>query len=123
MRDLIFVTCTYARPDRIEFMRRHVRTLILQIDRYHWIVVEDGDRLDPELHAVLKGWNTRYLHIGPTDDRGNAQRNLAFEYIRDQRLIRLDALAVRLLGLQRQPDAPPRPGSRAPNAPASRSPP
>ncbi len=86
MRDLIFVTCTYRRRGRLDYFRRHIRTLISQIDRYHWIVVEDGDRLDPELQILLEGWNTRYLNIGPTSDEGGTQRNLAFEYIRDQRL-------------------------------------
>jgi hypothetical protein len=86
MRDLIFVTCTYQRPGRLDFMRRHIRTLMSQIDRYHWIIVEDGDSLDAELRTVVEGWNATYLHIGPTRDKGNAQRNLAFERIRDQRI-------------------------------------
>jgi L-gulono-1,4-lactone dehydrogenase len=86
MRDLILVTCTDGRSERIDFIRRHIRTLISQIDCYHWIVVEDGDRLDPEVQVVLAGWNSHYLHIGPTRDHGNAQRNLAFEYIREQQL-------------------------------------
>jgi hypothetical protein len=86
MRDLILVTWTYARPGRIEFIRRHVCTFISRIESYHWIVVEDGDRPDPELRAILEEWNSHYLHIGPTRDNGHAQRNLAFEYIRDRRL-------------------------------------
>jgi hypothetical protein len=52
MRDLIFVTCTHERPGRFEFVQRHIRTLISRIDNYHWIVVEDGDRLDPEGGAI-----------------------------------------------------------------------
>ena len=86
MRDLILVTCTYKRPDRIDYMRRHIRTLISQIDNYRWIVVEDGDSRDPELAALLEGWGAIYLNIGPTRDKGNVQRNLALEYIRDHRL-------------------------------------
>jgi L-gulono-1,4-lactone dehydrogenase len=86
MRDLIFVTCTCQRPGRLDFIRRHIRTFISQIDRYQWIVVEDGERPDPELQILLDGWNSRYLHIGPTRDEGSSQRNLAFEYIRDRRL-------------------------------------
>jgi L-gulono-1,4-lactone dehydrogenase len=86
MRDLILVTWTYARPGRIEFIRRHVRTFISRIENYHWIVVEDGDGPDPEVQATLKQYNSHYLHIGPTRDNGHAQRNLAFEYIRDRRL-------------------------------------
>lgn len=86
MRDLILVTWTHARLGRIEFIRRHVLTFISRIESYHWIVVEDGDRRDAEVQTILKQWNSHYLHIGPTGDNGHAQRNLAFEYIRDQRL-------------------------------------
>jgi L-gulono-1,4-lactone dehydrogenase len=86
MRDLILVTWTHARPGRIEFIRRHIRTFISQIERYHWIVIEDGDRPDPEVQAILAGCNSHYLHIGPTRDNGHAQRNFAFEYIRDRGL-------------------------------------
>ena len=93
MRDLIFVTCTYRRPGRLDYFRRHIRTLISQIEHYHWIVVEDGDVADPELAVLLEGWNSRYLHIGPTRDDGSAQRNLAFECIRD---LRLDGIVYNL---------------------------
>lgn len=86
MRDLILVTCTYRRPGRLDFFRRHIRRLISQIEHYHWIVVEDGDLPDPELSILLEGWNSRYLHIGPTRDESGTQRNLAFECIRDLRL-------------------------------------
>jgi predicted dehydrogenase/FAD/FMN-containing dehydrogenase len=93
MRDLIFVTCTYRRPDRLDLFRRHIRTLISQIEHYHWIVVEDGDLPDPELSILLEGWNSHYLNIGPTRDEGGAQRNLAFEHIRD---LRLDGIVYNL---------------------------
>lgn len=86
MRNLIFVTCTYRRPGRLDFFRRHIRTLISQIAHYHWIVVEDGDVPDPELSILLEGWNSRYLHIGPTRDENGTQYNLAFECVRDLRL-------------------------------------
>lgn len=86
MRHLILVTCTYNRQLRIDFMRRHIRSFISRIDNYTWIVVEDGDTPDPELETVLAGWNTVYLQVGPTRDKGNIQRNLALEYIRDHRL-------------------------------------
>jgi predicted dehydrogenase/FAD/FMN-containing dehydrogenase len=93
IRDLIFVTCTYRRPGRLDFFRRHIRTLISRIEHYHWIVVEDGDVPDPELSVLLEGWNSRYLHIGPTRDEGGTQRNLAFECIRD---LQLDGIVYNL---------------------------
>jgi predicted dehydrogenase/FAD/FMN-containing dehydrogenase len=86
MRDLIFITCTYRRPQRLAFFRRHIERLISKIDRYIWIVVEDGNGLDPELQTLLQGCNNIYLHIGPSDDSGSSQRNLALDYIRDKRL-------------------------------------
>ena len=86
IRNIIFVTCTYKRPGRIAFMRRHIDRLFAKTRDYIWIVVEDGSELDPEVTQVLRGVNAIYRCIGPTRDKGNVQRNLAFECIRDLRL-------------------------------------
>jgi hypothetical protein len=83
---IIFVTVTYKRAGRIEFLQRHIDFLISKITNFRWIVVEDGDRTDDEVAALLDGYNATYLNIGPTKDKGNVQRNLALEYIRDHKL-------------------------------------
>ena len=85
-RAIIFVTCTYKRPGRIAFMRRHVDRLFAKIRDYVWIVIEDGDEQDADLARLLRGLNVIYRCIGPTRDKGNVQRNLALEIIRDMRL-------------------------------------
>jgi hypothetical protein len=83
---IIFVTCTYKRPHRIALLRRHIDHIFSKINNYTWIVVEDGFELDKEVSILLSGLNSVYLCIGPSRDKGNIQRNLAFETIRDQRL-------------------------------------
>lgn len=83
---IIFVTCTYKRPTRIAFLRRHIDRIFRNITNYIWIVVEDGDRCDPDVARLLRGLDARYLCVGPTRDKGNVQRNLAYELIRDERL-------------------------------------
>lgn len=83
---LIFVTCTYQRPQRIAFLRRHIDTIFSKIDNYTWIIVEDGAVLDPEVSILTAGLNVIYLNVGPTKDKGNVQRNLALETIRDRRI-------------------------------------
>jgi beta-1,3-glucuronyltransferase P len=84
---LIVVTPTHATPRRLAFLRRCVGWFAGVPDLF-WIVVEDGDALDPEVHALLtaSGIDFEYLHIGPTRAWGNAQRDLALRYIRDRRL-------------------------------------
>jgi hypothetical protein len=67
-------------------MRRHVDRLFSQISNYTWIVVEDGAELDREVSTLLAGLNAIYLNIGPTRDKGNIQRNLAYETIRDRHI-------------------------------------
>jgi hypothetical protein len=86
MRKIIFVTCTYQRPGRLAFFERHIDRLMSKIDHYRWIVIEDGDRIDPELQALIGKYNSTYLAAGPTKDKGNFQRNAALEYIRDNKI-------------------------------------
>jgi hypothetical protein len=86
VQHIIFVTCTYKRSSRIAFLRRHIDRIFAKISDYTWILVEDGTEIDGDVAILVAGLNTIYLSIGPTRDKGNAQRNLAFEEIRDRRL-------------------------------------
>ena len=85
-RHLIFVTCTYKRPQRIAFLRRHVDRIFSKISDYTWIIIEDGATVDPDVATVTAGLSVILGAVGPTRDKGNAQRNLAFEIIRDRRI-------------------------------------
>jgi hypothetical protein len=85
-RHILFVTCTYKRPGRIAFLRRHVDRLFSRISNYTWILVEDAAATDPDVAVLLAGLNAIYLNAGPTLDKGNIQRNLAYETIRDRRI-------------------------------------
>jgi hypothetical protein len=83
---IVFVTCTYKRPQRIAFLRRHIDRLFSKIGNYTWILVEDGVEANQEAAVLLAGLNVIYLSIGPTRDKGNIQRNLAYETIRDRHI-------------------------------------
>jgi hypothetical protein len=83
---LIFVTCTYDRPLRIAYLRRHIEEIFSKIENYTWIIVEDGDSVHPEVQLMTAGLNTVHLHFGPTRDKGHAQRDFALQTIRERRL-------------------------------------
>lgn len=84
--NIIFITCTYNRPLRLAYMRRHIDNIFSKIDNYTWIIVEDNDEVDPAVVSLTANLNVRYMAIGPTKDKGHVQRNLALEYVRDNRL-------------------------------------
>jgi hypothetical protein len=81
---IIVVTTTYDRPGRIG-MIGHLRSALNNRDDVRWVVVEDGSEPDPRLAEFLPSYAT-YLHLGPTRDMGNLQRNLALKHIRDEGL-------------------------------------
>ena len=85
-RHIIFVTCTFDRPHRIAYLRRHIAEIFSHIGNYTWLIVEDADAVHPEVRTVTAGLNVVHLHCGPTRDKGHAQRNFALEYIRERRL-------------------------------------
>ena len=85
-RHILFVTATFDRPLRIAYLRRHIAEIFSHIDNYTWLIVEDGDAVDPDVRAATAGFNAIHLTCGPTRDKGHAQRNFAMEYIRAHRL-------------------------------------
>jgi hypothetical protein len=85
-KHIIFVTCTFDRPGRIAYLRRHIDEIFSSLDNYTWLIVEDGDAVHPDVRTVTVGLNAIHAHFGPTRDKGHAQRNFALEYIRAQRL-------------------------------------
>jgi len=82
--DLLVVTPTYARPLRLDYLRR-CATSFTGIAGLRWIVVEDAAEPDPAVAQLLaqSAIPHTYLAIGPTRSWGNAQRDLGLRYIRD----------------------------------------
>jgi hypothetical protein len=83
---IIFVTCTYRRPGRIAFLRRHIDRLISKIDNYLWLIIEDGEAIDPDVATLIAGLTAIYIPFGPTRDKGNRQRDIAYQVIRMRRI-------------------------------------
>ena len=81
---VIVVTPTHKRPNRLRMVKNLQSMLEVRSDVV-WILVEDGENKDEDLTRLLPGFAV-YLNIGPTKDFGNAQRNMAFEYIHDNDL-------------------------------------
>jgi len=81
---LNIITCTYPRKYRIKYLS-HLKRLLSAQKNIRWFVIDDNDREDKTLKKFLPDFAI-YKHIGPTKDKGHAQRNLALEYIYDNRL-------------------------------------
>lgn len=81
---LILITCTYKRPNRFNLIKS-LSDIIGSTVNVLWIIVEDNKSIDQELKNILPG-NSIYLAYGPTKDNGNAQRNIALEYIKLNRI-------------------------------------
>lgn len=81
---LNIITCTFPRKLRIKYLS-HLKNLLQQESFIRWFVIDDNDKIDNELQNFLPDFAI-YLHIGPTRDKGNVQRNLALEYIYDNKL-------------------------------------
>lgn len=81
---IIVVTATYKRFERIP-MISHLMSILNRRNDVTWIIVEDGDKKDERLEEILPDYAI-YMNIGPTNDHGSVQRNLALEYIFDNNL-------------------------------------
>lgn len=86
MKNIFLVTCTYDRPKRLDFIKNLSKFIHInnQEKRIFWIVVEDAEKIDDAVSEILPKFAT-YMSIGPTRDKGHVQRNLALEYIRDNK--------------------------------------
>ncbi len=82
---ILVVTPTYDRPGRLALLARCLATF-RRIAGLHWIVVEDGAQPDTQVVNLLaeSGLSHTCLAHGPTRAWGNAQRDFALRYIRDQ---------------------------------------
>lgn len=78
------ITCTYPRLGRINYLQ-HLKSLLDNQNKIRWIVVDDNDSIDQELVDFLPNYAI-HLYCGPTRDKGHAQRNMALEYINDNKL-------------------------------------
>ena len=86
MTPLLIITCTVRRKERLRFFKECIKTFV-RVPHMHWIVVEDGHEIDPEIDSLLaqSGIPYNYFHIY-SRDFGNAQKNLGLTYIRDHHL-------------------------------------
>lgn len=78
------ITCTYPRPKRLKYLS-HLKSLLSVQKKINWFVIDDNNKIDNDLKNFLPDFAI-YRHIGPTRDKGHAQRNLALDYIHDHRL-------------------------------------
>jgi len=87
MKQLIVITCTYERPLRQRYVLRLI-DVFKKIPDLLWIIVEDDSTCSREINELLcaSGIKYKYLAVGPTKDKGNAQKNLAINYIRENKL-------------------------------------
>ena len=85
MRKLIFVTLTYMRKGQIQSLLTLNGSLPDTIP-YQWLIVEDAMSKNTDLLDILKNRHITHLNIGPTRDKGNTQRNLAFQHIIEKRM-------------------------------------
>ncbi|MBF0595829.1 MAG: hypothetical protein HQL22_12805 [Candidatus Omnitrophica bacterium] len=84
--ELLIVTCTYHRPYRLSFINECIKVLSLVPD-VRWIVVEDGHDIDAQVKVLLDKSGISYVYLSVySRNFGNAQKNLALTYIRDNKL-------------------------------------
>jgi hypothetical protein len=87
---LILVTPTYNEPNgcRSGFFAQRIEQLKKVEQKYFWIICEDGSEPNAELNYALKEANINYVYIahGPTNDKGNEQRNACYDFIVDNGL-------------------------------------
>lgn len=81
---LNIITATYPRPYRLHYLN-HLKTLLCFQDHIRWFVIDDNYNIDKELQNFLPNFAI-YKNIGPSKDKGHMQRNLALEYIYDNKL-------------------------------------
>ncbi|KAJ3070915.1 hypothetical protein HDU99_002551, partial [Rhizoclosmatium hyalinum] len=99
---LFLITGTFKRPlddwraDRRAFMGRHITQMKRQEEanaihcqfsstcrQLVWVIVEDSDRIDPEVESLLRCSKISYVYFayGPTKHYGNAQKNALIQYV------------------------------------------
>ncbi len=85
-QELLIVTCTYQKPRRLSFIKECISKFKL-VPHMRWILVEDGQDIDAQVKKLLdvSGIDYIYLHLY-SRSHGNAQKNLALTYIRDNDL-------------------------------------
>lgn len=81
---LNIITCTFPRKLRLKYLS-HLRDHLVKEKKIRWLVIDDNNKIDKELQEFLPDFAI-YLFTGPTRDKGHAQRNLALEYIHDNKL-------------------------------------
>ena len=84
---LIAVTTTFPHAQQLPKLQHCWRRLGV-VESLFWIVVEDANVTTPAVGSFLRGTGAAYAHLakGPSRAKGHVQRNLAYAYIRDQRL-------------------------------------
>lgn len=87
-RPLLLITTTF--PSEQQLIRlQHLTAVLADEPDCFWVVVEDASAPSANVSALLKASaRVPYTHLafGPTRRGGNAQRNLALQHIRAQRL-------------------------------------
>jgi hypothetical protein len=82
---IILVTPTYKRSGRVGYIKR----MINYINEYNYavivqVIVEDDTYCNTDLYKIIKEnahYATIYIASGPTKDKGNVQRSLAYDLI------------------------------------------
>lgn len=84
---IILVTPTFKRPERSVYLDRCIK-VFKEAGNILWLVVEDAEETDNEVEEILRhsGLEYVYFNYGRTQDRGNSQKDLAFRYIKDNKL-------------------------------------
>ena len=86
---VILVTPTYERPQRMPFINRLI-DIFKRWDNILWIVIEEGSVIYEDVRNALEKSGISYVYLNIPENRplkkGDAQRNLALHYIRDNKL-------------------------------------
>ena len=85
---LLLITTTFVHVEQLARLQ-HLAAALAGEPNVMWIVVEDASEPSPAIADMLaKRATVAHVHLahGPTRKGGNAQRNVALKYIRDQRL-------------------------------------
>ncbi|CAD5217666.1 unnamed protein product [Bursaphelenchus xylophilus] len=87
-QQIILITPTRQRPERMADLTMLSQTLT-HLQNIHWIVVEDGDATVPMVEQLLQRTNIPHTYLQSTNNglpcRGWAHRNLALQYLRENR--------------------------------------
>ena len=92
-RRLLLVTTTFQSEQQL-IRLEHLAAVLSDEPDCYWVVVEDAAAPSGNVSALLASMaRVPYVHLafGPTRRGGNAQRNLALQHIRSQKLVRTSA--------------------------------